>query len=99
MSCNFDSSEKSFFVYVPSSEDRKIRELLEEAKVIAIVGLSPKEDRPSNIVARYLKEVGYRVIPVNPGYDQILGEKSYKNLLEIPFPVDIVDIFRKSSEV
>lgn len=80
-------------------EDEQIKKLLQEAKVIAVVGLSPKEDRPSNAVAKYLKEKSYKIVPVNPGHDEILGEKSYSSLSEIPFPVDIVDIFRKSSEV
>ena len=75
--------------------DEETKDLLEQAKTIAIVGLSDKEERDSNMVARYLKEQGYQVIPVNPTQDSILGEKSYKNLKEIPVHVDIVDIFRK----
>ncbi|MFC1602352.1 CoA-binding protein [Pseudomonadota bacterium] len=76
----------------PSDE---IRALLTEAKVIAIVGLSDKPERASNRVAIYLKEQGYKIIPVNPTKEEILGEKCYPSLSEIPVPVDIVDIFRK----
>jgi predicted CoA-binding protein len=66
---------------------------------IAVVGLSPKEDRASNAVARYLLAQGYRVIPVNPGYDEILGLKSYPSLKDIPEPVEVVDVFRRSEQV
>ncbi len=62
---------------------------------IAMVGLSPKEGRPSNDVARYLIDHGYRIIPVNPGQDEILGLKCYPNLSAIPEPVDLVDVFRR----
>ncbi|MBI5243954.1 MAG: CoA-binding protein [Elusimicrobia bacterium] len=63
--------------------------------VIAVVGCSPKPERPSNQVASYLIDVGYRVIPVNPACGEILGEKCYPSLLDIPEPVDVVDVFRK----
>jgi hypothetical protein len=66
---------------------------------IAVVGLSPKESRPSNMVARYLIEAGYRVYPVNPGQSSILGLTCYGNLRDIPDPIDIVDIFRKSEYI
>lgn len=79
--------------------DQQIKSLLTSAKTIAVVGLSPKETRPSNLVARYLVEAGYRVIPVNPGQSRILGKACYPDLAAIPEPVDIVDIFRKSEEV
>jgi hypothetical protein len=62
---------------------------------IAVVGLSPKPDRPSNDVARYLLAQGYRMIPVNPVQDEILGLKCYPNLAAIPEPVDLVDVFRR----
>ncbi len=74
-------------------------EILNNSRVVAMVGLSPKTDRPSNIVARYLKENGYRIIPVNPREKEILGEKCYPDLGSIPEPVDVVDIFRSSEEV
>ena len=81
----------------PSTEE--IKRILQENKTIAVVGLSPKWNRPSHFAAKYMKEHGYKIIPVNPGYDEILGEKCYKSLLDIPEPVDIVDIFRRSKEV
>jgi len=74
-------------------------EILNSSRVVAIVGLSPKPDRPSHIVAGYLKEKGYKIIPVNPGIKQILGESCYPDLVSIPEPVDVVDIFRRSEEV
>jgi predicted CoA-binding protein len=77
----------------------EISRLLEEVTSIAIVGLSPKESRPSNMVARYLLDVGYTIYPVNPGQNEILGETCYADLLSISHPVDIVDIFRKSEDV
>lgn len=74
-------------------------EILQSSHVVAVVGLSPKKDRPSYGVARYLKEQGYRIIPVNPRATEILGEPSYPDLASIPEPVDVVDIFRRSEEV
>ncbi len=73
----------------------EIRNLLSEAKVVAIVGLSDKPDRASNRVAHYLKAQGYKIVPVNPLKDEILGEQCYPSLTAIPMPIDIVDIFRK----
>lgn len=64
-------------------------------KTIAVVGLSPKPERPSHGVAAYLQSQGYRIIPVNPGYDKILGEKSYPTLKDIPHQVDVIDVFRR----
>ena len=66
---------------------------------IAVVGMSPKPERPSHYVALYLKENGYDIIPINPGHPEIAGMKSYSNLLEIPSKVDIVDVFRRSEHV
>ena len=77
----------------------EISRLLEEVTSIAVVGLSPKENRPSNMVARYLLDVGYTVYPVNPGQNEILGETCYPDILSVPHPVDIVDVFRKSEDV
>jgi predicted CoA-binding protein len=79
----------------------QIRSALASARTIAVVGCSPNPDRPSNAIARYLREQGYRVIPVNPGHRQILGEVCYRSLLEIPSDVkiDIVDVFRRSDQV
>ena len=79
--------------------DGEMEDLLKTTRVIAIVGLSPDEGKASNSVARYLKEKGYRIIPVNPGYAEILGEKAYKSLLDIPEKVDIVDIFMRAEKV
>jgi len=76
-----------------------IRNLLKEITSIAVVGLSPKESRPSNMVARYLLDAGYTIYPVNPGQTEILGEICYPDLLSIPYPVEIVDIFRRSEDV
>ncbi|NQV38853.1 MAG: CoA-binding protein [Candidatus Marinimicrobia bacterium] len=70
-----------------------------DMKTIAVVGLSTKPERASHRVAAYLQSVGYKIIPVNPGFDKILGEKSYSTLKEIPVPVDIVDVFRRSEHV
>ena len=76
-----------------------LRRILRENKVIAVVGLSADWIRPSYFAAKYMQEHGYRVIPVNPKYDAILGEKCYRSLREVPEKVDIVDIFRKSADV
>ncbi len=81
------------------NDDAGIRRILEDHKIIAMVGLSPKEDRPSNIVARYLMARGYTVIPVNPGQKVILGQPCYANLKSIPAKVDMVDVFRNSADV
>ena len=74
-------------------------EILNSSRVVAVVGLSAKPDRPSYRVANYLKENGYKIIPVNPGVEEVLGEISYPNLSSVPEPVDVVDIFRRSEEV
>ena len=76
-----------------------LRRILRESKVIAVVGLSADWFRPSYFAAKYMQEHGYRVIPVNPKYPQILGEKCYPSLRDIPHPVDIVDVFRKTADV
>jgi predicted CoA-binding protein len=74
-----------------------VEEVISESKVIAVVGLSPRENRASNEVSRYMQEQGYRIIPVNPDYEgELLGEKVYPDLQSIPEPVDVVDIFRRS---
>jgi predicted CoA-binding protein len=78
--------------------DKKICELLKNIKTIVVVGLSPKPHRASNQVAKYMQEKGYRIIPVYPREEEILGEKVYRSLDEIDFEVDIVDIFRKSED-
>ncbi len=77
----------------------RIREILQNIKVIAVIGLSPKSNRPSNLVARYLLDAGYTVIPVNPGQNEILGQKCYASLDEVPDTVDLIDIFRRPEDV
>ena len=77
----------------------EIREILNQCRTIAIVGLSPKEQRDSNMVAKYLKLNGFKIVPVNPGQKEILGEKCYKNLLEIPFRPDMVNLFLNPKRV
>lgn len=76
-----------------------IKRILSESKTIAVVGLSAKWNRPSHFAAKYMKDHGYKIIPVNPAYDEVLGEKCYPSLLDIPESVDIVDIFRRSEDV
>jgi predicted CoA-binding protein len=73
--------------------------ILQTAKTVAVVGLSADRKKPSYGVAQYLKKNGYRIIPVNPREDEILGEKSYASLAEIAQPVDVVDVFRRSEKV
>jgi uncharacterized protein len=77
----------------------EIKALLQRVKTVAVVGLSSDPDRPSYSVSSYLQGNGYRIVPVRPGGGQILGEKVYGRLTDIPFAVDIVDHFRRSSEV
>jgi len=81
----------------------QIKDLLKKYKVIAVVGLSKELEKGSHIVSAYLKQHGYRIIPVNPFADEVLGEKSYPSLLEIPSEIqktiEIVDIFRPSKDV
>ena len=76
-----------------------LRRILREARTIAVVGLSADWYRPSYFAAKYMQEHGYRVIPVNPKYPEILGEKCYRSLRDVPEKVDMVDIFRKTDDV
>jgi hypothetical protein len=82
------------------SED-ELRALLRGARTIAVVGLSPRPVRPSHSVARYLQKVGYRIVPINPGHEEILGEKSYPRLSDAARDqrIDVVDVFRRSEHV
>jgi len=84
-----------------SMTDEDIKKILSNLKTVAVVGISPKEDRPSYMVASYLKSKGYRIIPVRPDGEEILREKVYHRLSDIPeeIGVEVVDIFRKSEEV
>jgi predicted CoA-binding protein len=81
-----------------TSPEDELRSLLRRARTIAVVGLSPKPIRPSNSVSRYLQRAGYRIIPINPGHGEILGEKSYPTLEAAArdHPIDVVDVFRRS---
>ncbi len=76
----------------------ELRRILKTNHTIAVVGLSADWDRPSYFAAKYMQEHGFRIIPVNPKYEEILGEKCYPNLKAIPEPVDIVDVFRKPDD-
>jgi predicted CoA-binding protein len=74
---------------------RSPEQILRDAKTIAVVGASPRAGRTSNGVMRYLQRAGYRCIPVNPNAAEVLGEPSYPSLLDVPEPVDVVDVFRR----
>jgi uncharacterized protein len=80
-------------------QEEEIKNTLKNCRTVAVVGISPKQDRPSYIVASYLQSRGYRIVPVRPDGETLLGEKVYRSLLEIPEEIDIVDIFRKSEDV
>jgi predicted CoA-binding protein len=84
--------------YLPS--DAELRSILGDTKTIAVVGLSSKPDRPSNEVAAYLQRKGYRIVPVNPNEEEVLGEPAYASLAEVPeeMAVDVVDVFRRAEE-
>ena len=82
-----------------SADPQALRELLTATRTIAIVGISPKPERASNEVARALQAAGYTIIPVNPAYEEVLGQKCYPNLHEVPVKIDLVDVFRKPAEV
>lgn len=77
----------------------EITAILKNFRVVAVVGLSADPARPSYQVAQYLQQHGYRIVPVNPGYTEILGEKCYPGLKDIPFPVEVVDIFRQPEAI
>jgi predicted CoA-binding protein len=83
----------------PSIDKDSIAEILKTCKTIAVVGLSSNAMRPSFGVSEYMKEAGYRIIPVNPNEREVLGEKSYARLEDVPEKIDIVDIFRRPEEV
>ena len=76
-----------------------LRRILKSCTTIAVVGLSAEWHRPSYFAAKYMQEHGYRIIPVNPKYPEILGETCYPDLVSIPHPVDMVDVFRRSDDV
>lgn len=76
-----------------------LRRILKDCRTIAVVGLSAEWHRPSFFAAKYMQDHGYRIVPVNPKYPEILGETSYPRLEDIPFPVDMVDVFRKEQDI
>lgn len=78
-----------------NSNKQEIKEIFNTVKTIAVLGLSPDETKASHRVAKYLQEHGFKIVPVYPKEDEILGEKVYRSLLDIPFEIDMVDIFRK----
>lgn len=84
--------------YLPS--DDELRSILLDARAIAVVGLSSKPDRPSHEVASFLQERGYRIVPVNPNETEVLDERAYPSLLDVPaeIPIEIVDVFRRAEE-
>lgn len=84
---------------MPVDDIEGIRRILSSYKTVAMVGLSANWHRPSNFAAKYLLDHGFRVIPVNPAYDEVLGQRCYPSLREIPEPVDVVDVFRKPEDV
>jgi predicted CoA-binding protein len=91
-------------IYIPQEEsilmeDGEIDRILGETRTVAVVGLSDKPDRPSHAVARYLKEHGFRIFPVNPNIPEVLGEKAYPSLSALPERVDLVDVFRNPEEL
>ena len=81
-------------------EDRELRALLGDVRTIAVVGLSSRASRPSHAVATYLADHGYRIVPVNPNETEVLGERAYRSLLDIPpdVGIDVVDVFRRAAE-
>ena len=81
------------------NSDEQLRAILANYRNVAVVGLSPDPDRPSNRVAQYLLENGYNVIPINPVVDEVLGLRSYPSLEDVPDPIEIVDVFRRSDHV
>ena len=82
-----------------SDDIASLRRVLNTCRTIAVVGLSAEWHRPSFFAAKYMQQHGYRIVPVNPRYEQILGERCYATLEDIPHPVDMVDIFRREADV
>jgi len=76
-----------------------LRRILQDCRVVAVVGLSAEWHRPSFFAAKYMQQKGYRIVPVNPRYETVLGERCYSRLEDIPFTVDMVDVFRKAADV
>ncbi len=98
---NFESEEPLLTSSTPETKtsDTRLKQILQDTRTIAVVGASAKPDRPGHTIPAFLQSAGYRIIPVNPMLDSLLGEKAYPDLPSIPGPVDLVDIFRRSDEV
>lgn len=82
-----------------NSNNEEIKEIFNNTKTIAIVGLSPNEEKDSNRVARYLQNAGFKIVPIYPKGEEILGQKVYKSIEEVPFKIDMLDIFRKPDAI
>ena len=92
-------SEEQFEIPKINESSDEIKKILKESSTIAVVGISQDESKPSFKVAKYLKSQGYKIIPVNPKYTEVLGEKCYPSLNDIPESIDIVDIFMRAENV
>jgi hypothetical protein len=92
-------SEESCEMPRANATPEEVRAILSSARVVAVVGISDKPERDSHRVAAYLKEQGYRIIPVNPSLEEVLGERAYPSLAEVPVKVDVVDVFRRPEAV
>jgi predicted CoA-binding protein len=87
------------FLVLNRLSEAAVKSVLENYRTVAVVGLSRSPAKDSHIVAKYLQSVGYHIIPVNPFVDEVLGEKSYRSLLDVPETIEVVDIFRPPEEV
>jgi len=98
---NFETVQSGSTVLsgIPTPSDEELLDILRTSKTLAVVGISVHEDQPNHTVPAYLKEHGYRIIPVNPNLEEVLGEKSYPELADIPEPIDLVLVFRRSEAV
>ena len=93
-----DRSTRSSNKLAACHGENRIQDILNSSRIIAVVGLSTHEDKDSHLVARFLQKKGFKIIPVHPKADRILGEKAYSKLVDIPEVVDIVNVFRPSAE-
>ena len=82
-----------------TTDSPALRRILTACRTIAVVGLSAEWHRPSYFAAKYMQQHGYRIVPVNPRYDEVLGERCFPSLVDIPHPVDMVDVFRRTEDV
>lgn len=86
-------------ILIENTFNEDIRAILKNSKTIAVVGLSSNPNKPSNRVAQFLKEHGYTIVPVNPTKDKLMGEKCYPSISDIPFDIDIADVFRRPEDI